>query len=175
MFNPLSILIKFSFFAFCFLLHQSADATILQGGLVGDEQTSLGYDAATGELFVDAPFGTELTSVRIASALAILTGDPADHLMLPPAGFDIDEDGVIFKSTLGSSFNSLSFGKVSQAGLSQAFLLNDLDVTGSLDGGGDLGAVDLLYVVPEPSTVLLALLGVSFLTLVVHAHKDGTA
>ena len=34
------------------------------------------------------------------------------------------------------------------------FLLNDLTVVGSLNGGGDLGQVDLIYV-PEPAAVVL--------------------
>ena len=44
-------------------------------------------------------------------------------------------------------------------GLSEAFVRNDLTVVGSLDGGHDLGNVDLIYI-PEPSTLLLALLGI---------------
>ena len=39
-------------------------------------------------------------------------------------------------------------------GLSEEFVVNDLTVVGSLDGGGDLGPVDLIYV-PEPSTMVL--------------------
>ena len=41
-------------------------------------------------------------------------------------------------------------------------MLADLTVVGSLAGGGDLGQVDLIYV-PEPSTILLAILGVQAL------------
>ncbi len=53
---------------------------------------------------------------------------------------------------------SLSFGLVAQTGLSEEFVANDLTVVGSLAGGGDLGAVDLIYV-PEPSTLVLLTLG----------------
>ncbi len=42
--------------------------------------------------------------------------------------------------------------------LSEEFLLNDLSVVGSLQGGGDLGEVDLIYV-PEPSSLLLTACG----------------
>ena len=67
----------------------------------------------------------------------------------------------IFKATFGSSFGSLSFGHVAQAGLSRDFAMNDLTAVGSLAGGGDLGAVDLCcYRDPEPSTLILALLGI---------------
>ena len=40
------------------------------------------------------------------------------------------------------------------------FVAGDLDVVGSLAGGGDLGQVDLIYV-PEPSTVALLGLGLA--------------
>jgi hypothetical protein len=72
--------------------------------------------------------------------------------------FDNDADNNIFKATFGSSFGSLTFGNVAQTGLSKDFVRNDLTVIGSLAGGGDLGAVDLIYV-PEPSTMLLAMCG----------------
>ncbi len=46
---------------------------------------------------------------------------------------------------------------LSRSGLSEAFVANDLTVVGSLAGGGDLGAVDLIYV-PEPATALLSVI-----------------
>jgi hypothetical protein len=125
-------------------------------GARGDGQTSIIYNAGTGEVAVDAPAGTNLTSVNIDSAGRIFTGAPAQNL---GGSFDNDSDNNIFKATFGSSFGSLSFGNVAQAGLSQQFVLNDLTVVGSLAGGGALGNVDLIYI-PEPSTIVLALLGV---------------
>ncbi len=116
------------------------------------------YDVSTGELAVDAPAGVELTSVNIDSAAGIFTGQPAQNL---GGSFDNDVDTNIFKATFGSSFGSISFGRVAATGLEEQFLLNDLTVVGSLAGGGDLGDVDLIYV-PEPSSALLvasALLG----------------
>ena len=44
------------------------------------------------------------------------------------------------------------------AGLSEQVLLDDLTVVGSLDGGGDLGHVDLIDV-PGPATCALGLWG----------------
>jgi hypothetical protein len=93
--------------------------------------------------------------INIDSASAIFTGDAAMNL---GGSFDNDADNNIFKATFGSSFGSLSFGNVAQAGLSQETVLNDLTVIGSLAGGGDLGAVDLIYV-PEPSALALLVLG----------------
>ena len=129
---------------------------IKPGGTPNDDQTSITYNPGTGELGVDAPAGIELTSVNIDSAAGIFTGDPAQNL---GGSFDNDADNNIFKATFGSSFGSLSLGNVAQIGLSEDFVANDLTVVGSLNGGGDLGAVDLIYV-PEPSAVLLLTLGV---------------
>ena len=125
------------------------------GGGEGDEQTSIIYDPNTGELGVNAPASTELTSINIDSASGIFTGEPAQNL---GGSFDNDADNNIFKATFGSAFGSLSFGTVAQAGLSEDFVRNDLTAVGSLAGGGDLGDVDLIYV-PEPSAIALMCLG----------------
>ncbi len=135
-------------------------AAVAPGGARGDGQTSIIYNPSTGEVAVDAPATTQLTSINIDSAGRIFTGAPAQNL---GGSFDNDADNNIFKATFGSSFGSLSFGNVAQAGLSQQFVLNDLTVVGSLAGGGALGNVDLIYV-PEPSA--LALLGLGAVALV---------
>jgi hypothetical protein len=127
-------------------------AAVRPGGQRDDGQTSIGYNPTTGELFVDAPAGANLTSINIESAGRIFTGDPAQNL---GGSFDNDADNNIFKATFGSSFGSLTFGNVAQKGLSQSLLVSDLSVVGSLAGGGALGDVDLIYV-PEPSAVVLA-------------------
>ncbi len=124
-------------------------------GQPGDSQTSIRYDARSGELSVDAPAGIQLTSINIDSAAGIFTGNAATNL---GGSFDNDSDQNIFKATFGSSFGSLSFGNVAQPGLAEAFVLGDLTVVGSLAGGGGLGPVDLIYV-PEPATLTLAWLG----------------
>jgi hypothetical protein len=128
---------------------------IATGGSAGDGQTSIIYDASTGEVAVDAPSGTELTSINIDSAAGVFTGAAAGNL---GGSFDNDSDTNIFKATFGGSFGSLSFGNVAQAGLSEDFVSADLSVVGSLAGGGDLGNVDLIYV-PEPASSLLLLIG----------------
>ena len=43
-------------------------------GTRNDDQTSIVYDVATGEIAVDAPAGTELTSINVDSAAGIFTG-----------------------------------------------------------------------------------------------------
>ena len=99
-----------------------------------------------------------MTSINIDSAAGIFTGDPCANL---GGSFDNcggpNNNNNIFKATFGSSFGSLSFGNVAQTGLTEDFVANDLTVVGSLAGGGDLGAVDLIYV-PEPSTFVLAVM-----------------
>jgi len=120
-----------------------------------DGQTSIVYNANTGELGVDAPAGAELTSINIDSAAGIFTGGPAQSL---GGSFDNDADNNIFKATFGGSFGSISFGTVAQTRLTEDFVLNDLSVVGSLAGGGELGEIDLIYV-PEPSSALLLAVG----------------
>jgi hypothetical protein len=129
-------------------------AAIRPDGTPGDDQTSIIYNQITGEVAVDAPAGTALTSINVDSAAGIFTGDAAQNL---GGSFDNDADNNIFKATFGDSFGSLSFGNVAQTGLSEDFVLNDLTVVGSLSGGGDLGEVDLIYV-PEPSSLVLLVL-----------------
>jgi hypothetical protein len=132
-----------------------------------DGQTSIGYSAVTGQVCVDAPAGKELTSINIDSAAAIFTGQAAQNL---GGSFDNDSDNNIFKATFGSSFGSLSFGNVAQAGLSEQFLLNDLTVVGSLAGGGALGEVDLIYV-PEPTGAVLVSVALAIFTCVVRRRR----
>jgi hypothetical protein len=129
--------------AISLLLPGVAGAAILGGGVLGDGQTSLVYDAATGELSLDPPSGGALTSINIDSAAGSFTGPEPPVL---GGSFDNYSPTNLFKATFGSSFGAISFGRVFAAGLSEAFLLSDLTVVGSLDGGGDLGAVDLVYV-----------------------------
>ena len=50
-------------------------AAIQLSGETGDQQTSLVYDAGTGELAVDAPAGQELTSINITSNDGNFIGD----------------------------------------------------------------------------------------------------
>jgi hypothetical protein len=130
-------------------------AAVQPNGRLEDGQTSMVYDAVSGEVSVDTPAGVELTSINIDSAAGIFTGDAAANL---GGSFDNDADHNIFKATFGTSFGSLSFGNVAQAGLSEAFLLDDLAVVGSLAGGTGLGPVDLVYL-PEPTSLCLLALG----------------
>ena len=132
-------------------------AAIAKGGVMFDGQTSIGYNAGTGEVWAEPPSGKMLNSVNIESASCILTGAPAQNLF---GSFDNDTDCNIFKATFGSSFGSLSFGNVAPTGLTEDFLVNDLTVVGSLAGGGDLGAVDLVYI-PEPTSLLLLGMGLA--------------
>ena len=132
-------------------------AAIVQGGTLGDGQTSIVYDPATGELKVDAPSETNLTSVNITSAGSMFIGDKPAAL---DGAFDNFGADNIFKATFGGDFGSLSFGNVLAAGIAEDALANDLTVVGSLAGGGDLGDVDLVYQqIPEPSSIMLLLFG----------------
>jgi hypothetical protein len=128
-----------------------AYAAIRKGGVSGDEQTSIVYDARTGEIAVDAPASRELYAINIDSAAGIFTNQPVPCEECDPAY-------NIFHATFGSSFSSRSFGNAAQPGLTEDFIANDLSVIGSLWGGGALGDVDLIYV-PEPAAVVLLAIG----------------
>lgn len=138
-------------------------------GRAGDDQTSLVYDAGTGELSVDAPAGKQLTSINITSADSKLVGDKPAVL---DGSFDNFAADNVFKATFGSSFGSISFGNVLPAGLSEADVTSDLSVVGSLAGGGDLGDVDLVYV-PEPLGLATALLGIALVTINLRPRRSG--
>ena len=126
-------------------------------GTIGDGQTSLVYNAGTGELSVDAPAGTDLTSINITSDGSKFIGDKPAAL---DGAFDNFAGDNIFKATFGSMFGSISFGNVLAPGISADELKADLTAVGSLAGGGDLGDVDLVWI-PEPSSIVLLALGLA--------------
>ena len=126
-------------------------AAVRTGGQLEDEQTSLVYHADTGELSVDAPVGTTLTSINISSARNKFIGNKPAVL---DGAFDNFAADNVFKATFGGSFGSISFGAVLPAQLSENEVAADLSAVGSLAQGGDLGEIDLVYV-PEPSGMLL--------------------
>lgn len=131
---------------------------IQKGGVIGDEQTSIVYDAKTGEIAVDPPASRKWTSINIDSAAGIFTNEPVPCEECEPA-FNI------FHFTFGTGFGSFSFGNAAQPDLTEEFVANDLSVAGSLFGGSDLGDVDLVFV-PEPSA--LDLLAIGFVAVAVH-------
>ena len=136
-------------------------AAIGSDGTPGDGQTSVVYDPGTGELSVDPAAGKELTSINITSAGSMFIGDKPAAL---DGAFDNFGADNIFKATFGGSFGDISFGNVLATGIDRDDLAADLSVVGSLAGGGDLGAVDLVYV-PEPTSAVLVLCGIMGLSL----------
>lgn len=124
-------------------------------GQLGDLKTSILYEASTGVISLDAPFGSELTSINIDSAAGVFVGTGSQNL---GGSFDHHADYNIFKATFGSSFGSITFGAIAEPGLSREFLLQDLTIVGSLDMGGALGEVDMIYV-PEPASAMLVIVG----------------
>ena len=131
-------------------------AALAGGGAEGDGQTSLVYDAGTGELRVDPPAGTDLTSINITSAGSMFIGDKPAVL---DGAFDNFAGDNIFKATFGGMFGAISFGNVLAANIPEETLLADLSAVGSLAGGGDLGNVDLVYI-PEPAGLLMLAIGI---------------
>ena len=130
----------------------------------------IGYDAASGELWIDTPEGIELTSISIDSKSGVFTGQPAEQL---GGTFDNDSDTNIFKATFGGSFQKLSFGDVAQSNLPQDFVQDDLTVNGSLAGGGTINDLQLAFVpVPEPSAIVMLLVACACLaSSIPHCHR----
>ena len=146
---------------------QGPYAAIQIGGTTGDGQTSLVYNAGTGELSVDAPAGQELTSINVTSAGGRFIGNRPTAL---DGAFDNFAADNVFKATFGGSFGSIRFGNVLPAGIAEGEIAADLSAVGSLAGGGDLGNVDLVYV-PEPASMLLLIIAFSVaLPLVKRRH-----
>ena len=143
-------------------------AAVAKGGTTGDDQTSLVYDAGTGELSVDPPAGKDLTSINITSAGSKFVGDKPAVL---DGAFDNFGADNIFKATFGGSFGSITFGNALAAGIGEDELAADLSAVGSLAGGGDLGAVDLVYV-PEPTSLVLTVFGVMLLGVARRARRN---
>ena len=120
----------------------------------GDGNVVVTYDATTGGVRVDA--GSPISSFQVESAAGIFTGETAHGLGGP---FDVDTNAKIFKATFGDQFSELDLGAVAATGLSESFLLDDLSAAGSLAAGGTFGDQVELNYVPEPSTLVLCLLG----------------
>ena len=134
---------------------QGPYSAIQTGGSVENDQTSLVYNAGTGELAVNVPSRLELTSLNVTSASGKFIGtEPA----VLDGAFDNFAADNVFKTTFGGSFGSISFGNILPVDISEAELASDLSAVGSLAGGGDLGDVALVYI-PEPATATLFLCG----------------
>jgi hypothetical protein len=130
-------------------------AALAGAGQQNDLQTSLVYNAGTGELSIDPRPDKNLTSINIDSAGSKFIGSKPAELT---GNFDNFAANNIFKATFGGSFGAITFGNVLPPGLAQDAVIADLSVVGSLFGGGGLDAVDLVYI-PEPATMILLGLG----------------
>ena len=127
------------------------------------DRASIRYHAETGQVDVQVPDSTELTSIRLQSESGIFVGDSASGLTGP---LDVDTDHALFKSSFGGRFGSLSLGSVAQPNLSEEFLLQDLTIDGTLAPRGNLGDVGIVYLpVPEPRSILM-LLTIGWIVLV---------
>jgi VCBS repeat-containing protein len=115
-------------------------------GEAGDVEITIGagifviYNSNTGVVRLET--STPVTSLEIVSESGIFSGAPAQGL---GGTFDVDNDFKIFKltgdfRTNGSpiGFNNVSFGPVAQTGLTEAFVLNDLTISGSPEPSGVL-------------------------------------
>lgn len=123
----------------------------------GDGQITVVYDPKTGEIQIDTD-AQLLTSIQLTSE---------DHIFLQGMGieldgvFDIDRPEKIFKLAV-DGFSDLNLGPIAPTGLSADYLAADLNLDGSMLGGGGLDNVNLL-VVPEPNALVLMLMALLWL------------
>ncbi len=119
----------------------------------GDGNATLTYNPENGEFgIVVGP--TLLTLLQVVSDVGIFTGPgPTENL---DGTFDSYKNNEIFKARYNSGFGSDTFGSIVEPGLAEEFVRNDLSALGALLGGGNAGAVDLVYISAEPSTPLQA-------------------
>lgn len=149
----------------------SLSAAILPGGRADDHRISVGYEAATGRVFLETA-KQPMEQMLILSANGLFSGDPSP-LELCDAVFCQDTDFRIEKLSFGEAFTSYSFGNVAAKNLSESKLLADWSVSGRYfpQGSLDGSAVDLIYIaVPEPSTGCLAM-GAALLSIVVRRQR----
>lgn len=127
-----------------------------------DRHVVLSYNSLPGEISVHAPATKNLTSISIDSASGIFTSSACAQNL--DGRFDNASEDNIFKATFLDSFGSLSFGAIAQTGLAPIYVANDLTVVGSIEGGGGLG--DVYLCCPEPSPLVVAILGVIGIVLI---------
>lgn len=120
----------------------SSAATTL--GAVGDQKTSIQYDAATGN-FTLQPDSQAVGLFQILSASGIFSSNAT----LPPGGLGFDVNSATEKSWAAlpaSAVNAdFNLGNIAAANLTQAFLLGDLTLVGSGGFGTANRDFDLVY------------------------------
>jgi hypothetical protein len=150
-------------------------AGLAPDGWETDDVATLEYNPDTGVLQLyaarvdgDAAAKVNMTSLNISSPAGLFRADVTkDDIPVLSGAFDNYDENNLFMATFGGSFNDVPFvtsaGEgIMKTGLSSDAILGDFLTTGSLEGGGSLAAMDLVYV-PEPSA--LVLLGVGLLGL----------
>ena len=129
-----------------------AHGELLPGGSTTDDRISVGYIAATGEVFFETErLHRDLEQLLILSTEGHFSGLPSG-LELCDAAFCQDTDYRI--EMLGDPyFSAGSYGRVAAKELTEAAVLADWTVQGRFYPSGeplDSSQVDLIYV-PEPS------------------------
>ena len=118
-----------------------------------EDAVAIKYNPDSGDLQIQANTGVELTSFSLQSQSSIFSGQPYDVL---EGQFDVSTNDLIFKASLGSTFDTLQLSHAVPSGLNQDILLSDLSVDGSLAGGGRLADFTLVFV-PEPQSFSLSI------------------
>lgn len=118
------------------------------------------YDPQSGEVFASGN-GTIFTSLELKSANGLLRPDMVNE-GVASGPFDVNNTSKFFKlATEGLA--ELSIGTIAPAGMSMAQFMDEMKVDGSILPSGRLpnaaGGGPFLYVVPEPSSLILVFCG----------------
>jgi hypothetical protein len=112
------------------------------------------YIATTGEMIIQ-PDGIPIGIFDIRSAKSIFTGDTIfpPHELLP--SLDTASRKTWGTQPVNALNRDFSVGVIAPSGLSLAYVLDDLTLTASGGFGTPTLVPDLVYIVPEPSTLIL--------------------
>ena len=122
----------------------------LPAGVLGDRLPSLIYAADTGRLSLEPGFGGVTVQIEIGSDTRLFLGPQPDYV-IPP--FDMFGPNKLYLLRINGVPDAMDFGPILPAGLSKELVLNDLTALGTSRGPSTAG-FDLIYIVPEPNSIL---------------------
>lgn len=135
------------------LMCSACRAAVFTDGVVGDNTKSLVYEAATGNVWLDIPSGRCAAIIEIFSDSDMLLGPPPGFVVGP---FDTFTSRKVFLFPIGRMSGQFQVGQIFPAGLTQAFLADDLTINGGACSVDESGFRDVVYVVPEPFSACCA-------------------
>lgn len=122
-------------------------ASVPTSGVIGDGTKSLIYDARTGDVSLDVPFGRCAATIQVTSNVDLFTG-PAPLLLDGP--FDVFRPRKLFLLKPNGITGIVPLGPLIAPGVSQSVMSEALSLTGGACKTDESQFSDLVYLVPEP-------------------------